>query len=51
MELPPGEILFIDDKLENIVAARRAGMQAELIDLRGQQPGAIHTLDAVLARV
>ncbi|WP_407570596.1 HAD family hydrolase [Deinococcus altitudinis] len=51
MELPLGEILFIDDKLENIEAARRTGMQAELIDLRGEQPGAIHTLYAVLDRV
>ncbi|MGY2893023.1 putative hydrolase of the HAD superfamily [Deinococcus sp. UYEF24] len=51
MELPLGDILFIDDKLENVEAARRAGMQAELIDLRGEQPGAIHNLDAVLERV
>ena len=48
MELPPGQILFIDDKLENVVAARMAGMRAELIDLRDQQPGAIHDLRSVL---
>jgi putative hydrolase of the HAD superfamily len=51
MELPLEAVLFIDDKLENVEAARRAGMQAELIDLKGEQPGAIHTLSAVLDRV
>ena len=51
MELPPAAILFVDDKLENVEAARRAGMQAELIDLKGRQPGAFHTLNAVLERV
>ena len=28
LETPPEQILFVDDKLENIEAARRAGMQA-----------------------
>jgi len=51
MKLPVGEILFIDDKRENVEAARRVGMQAEVIDLKGEQPGAIHSLDAVLERV
>ncbi|WP_424952056.1 HAD family hydrolase [Deinococcus sp.] len=51
MELPPAAILFVDDKLENVEAARRAGMQAELIDLGGRQPGALHGLHAVLERV
>ena len=48
MGLPPGQILFIDDKLENVEAARVAGMRAELIDLHGQQPEAIHDLKSVL---
>lgn len=48
MGLPPGQILFIDDKLENVEAARVAGMRSALIDLHGQQPGAIHDLRSVL---
>ena len=48
MGLLPEQILFIDDKLENVEAARVAGMRAELIDLHGQQPGAIHDLQSVL---
>ena len=47
----PGEVLFIDDKAENVVGARAVGMRAELIDLRGQTPGALHDLRAVLPLV
>ncbi len=49
--LRPDEILFVDDKLENVEAARALGMQATLIDLRGQNPGAIHDLRGVLPLV
>ncbi|WP_412029139.1 HAD family hydrolase [Deinococcus yunweiensis] len=45
------EVLFIDDKPENVEAARRLGMAAEVIDLTGQLPGALHSLDDVLALV
>ena len=51
MGLPVEAILFIDDKRENVEAARRVGMQAEVIDLKGEQPQAIHSLNAVLERV
>ncbi len=44
----PDEVLFIDDKAENVAGARAVGMRAELIDLRGQTPGALHDLRAVL---
>lgn len=44
----PGEILFVDDRLENVEAARALGMRAAVIDLRGQTEGAIHDLRAVL---
>ena len=54
-ELDPGRRqtvrLFIDDKAENVEAARRVGMQAEVIDLRGREPGTLHGLNAVLERV
>ncbi|WP_425147666.1 HAD-IA family hydrolase [Deinococcus sp.] len=48
MELEPGELLFVDDKQENVDAARGVGMAALLIDLKGQHQGAIHDLRAVL---
>ncbi|GGQ99231.1 HAD family hydrolase [Deinococcus ruber] len=51
MELAPSELLFVDDKQENVDAARSVGMQAVLIDLRGQHPEAIHDLRAVLELV
>ncbi|MFC5847907.1 HAD family hydrolase [Deinococcus petrolearius] len=44
----PGEVLFIDDRAENVEGARAVGMRAELIDLRGQTPGALPDLHAVL---
>ncbi len=45
------EVLFIDDKLENVEAARSLGMAAQVIDLTGQRPGALHSLDDVLTLV
>ncbi len=51
MELPVQEILFVDDKLENVTAAREAGMRAALIDLRHGTPGALHDLRDVLELV
>jgi putative hydrolase of the HAD superfamily len=48
MGLPEEHILFIDDKLENVVAARALGMKAAVIDLKGEQPGVLHSLHAVL---
>jgi putative hydrolase of the HAD superfamily len=44
----PGEVLFIDDKAENVEGARAVGMRAELIDLQGRTPGALSDLHAVL---
>jgi putative hydrolase of the HAD superfamily len=44
----PGEVLFIDDKAENVEGARAVGMRAELIDIQGQTPGALSDLHAVL---
>lgn len=49
--LRPDEILFVDDKHENVEAARALGMQAALIDLRGEDRQAIHELRGVLALV
>ncbi|WP_221088820.1 HAD family hydrolase [Deinococcus aquaedulcis] len=47
----PAEVLFVDDKAENVEAARALGMQAVQIDLRGEVAGALHDLRAVLDRV
>lgn len=47
----PTEILFIDDRAENVVGARQVGMAARQIDLSGQQPGSLHHLSEVLALV
>ncbi|WP_233218575.1 HAD family hydrolase [Deinococcus arcticus] len=47
----PAEVLFVDDKAENVAAAQALGMQAVQIDLRGEVRGAIHDLRAVLDRV
>ena len=48
MNLDPTEILFVDDRQENVDSAREVGMYAYLIDLKGQQQGAIHSLDELL---
>lgn len=42
LQLDPADILFIDDLEENIIGAKQAGMSAQLIDLTGQHPEAIH---------
>ncbi len=47
----PAEVLFVDDRAENVEAARALGMPAALIDLRGEQPGALHRLSDVLGLV
>lgn len=49
--LPAGAVLFVDDRPENVEAARALGMPAALIDHTGQGAGAVHSLDAVLGLV
>ncbi|GMA16557.1 HAD family phosphatase [Deinococcus metallilatus] len=49
--LPAGAVLFVDDRPENVQAARALGMRAVLIDLHGKTAGAVHDLWAVLALV
>lgn len=49
--LPAGEVLFVDDRPENVEAARALGMRAAQIDLSGRVPGALHRLRDVLAVV
>ncbi|GGJ32843.1 HAD family hydrolase [Deinococcus roseus] len=44
----PEQILFVDDKLENVEAARQAGMAALWIDRANRDPQAIHDLHGVL---
>lgn len=44
----PHEVLFVDDKPENVQAARALGMHALQIDLSGRTPDAIHDLSDVL---
>ena len=44
-------MLFIDDKAENVDAARALGMHAALIDLSGETPGALHSLGEVAGLV
>ena len=44
----PEEILFIDDRPENVAGAQAVGMRAALIDHSGQTPGALHDLSGVL---
>lgn len=45
----PEQVVFVDDRPENIEAARLVGMQAYLIDHAGQQEGALTSLDALLS--
>ncbi len=45
--VPAGEVLFVDDRPENVAAARALGLRAVLIDLTGENPEAIHDLRAV----
>ncbi|EYB67691.1 HAD family hydrolase [Deinococcus phoenicis] len=49
--LPAEAVLFVDDKAENVEAARALGLRAVRIDLHGQAADAIHDLRAVLALV
>ncbi|WP_225429994.1 HAD-IA family hydrolase [Deinococcus detaillensis] len=51
LEVEPAAVLFLDDKLENVLAARAVGMRAELVDLSGQAEGAIWELEEVLKLV
>lgn len=44
----PGEILFIDDKQENVDAARSVGMSAQRINLHEREEGALHRIEDVL---
>ncbi|MHA0038150.1 HAD family hydrolase [Deinococcus sp. PESE-13] len=44
----PEEVLFIDDRPENVSAAQAVGMRAALIDHSGQTPGALSDLTQVL---
>lgn len=48
MNLAPSEVVFVDDRQENVDAARRVGMHAYLIDLAGQHAQALHSLDELL---
>lgn len=47
----PVHTLFVDDLPENVEAARRVGMQALLIDHRGQREDALHSLPGLLDRL
>ncbi|WP_338014423.1 HAD-IA family hydrolase [Deinococcus cavernae] len=49
MQVHPREVLFVDDRQENVDAARQVGMHAYLIDLGGQHREALHSLDELLA--
>ncbi|WP_420596485.1 HAD family hydrolase [Deinococcus sp.] len=51
LDLPTEQVLFFDDKPENVTAARSAGMSAELVDLTGETVGALGSLPEVLAWV
>lgn len=39
--LPPAEVLFIDDRPENVEGARKVGMPARLINLHAEAPDAL----------
>lgn len=49
LNLPMSEILFIDDRIENVEGARNAGMQALLIDRASRQrrKNTIHNLEDI----
>ena len=49
--VPCQAVLFLDDRQENVDAARAVGMQAALVDLSGQVAGAVTDLNEVLALV
>lgn len=49
--VPAPSVLFVDDRPENVEAARALGLQAALIDLDGRVPGALHRLSDVLGLV
>ncbi|ABF45411.1 HAD-superfamily hydrolase subfamily IA, variant 3 [Deinococcus geothermalis DSM 11300] len=49
--LPAETVLFVDDRPENVAAARALGLQAVQIDLTGEAPDALHDLWAVLELV
>ena len=49
--VPCQAVLFVDDRQENVDAARRVGMRAALVDLRGASAGAISELAEVLELV
>ncbi|WP_027460526.1 HAD-IA family hydrolase [Deinococcus murrayi] len=49
--LEAAEVLFVDDRPENVAAARALGLRAALIDLEGREPGALHRLSDVLGLV
>lgn len=48
LAVPPQAVLFLDDRLENVQAAREVGMQAHQIDLSGRNPEALHSLHDLL---
>ncbi len=49
--VPRAGVLFVDDLMENVEAARHVGMRALLIDHSGQHGEAIHQLSDVLLEV
>jgi len=49
--VPVEAVLFVDDRVENVDAARALGMQALLIDHSGSTPGALHDLRGVVKYV
>ena len=51
LDLAPSEVLFVDDRRENVEAAGAVGMRALLIDHDAKLPGALHRLDALLGHL